>query len=1601
MSQQIRRSSRVQRSMAFLVSFLVVAAVLPSAIAPVRAAPDPASAVASGFLFYKYPAPDPLCVGFGLNVSEGPFFTPEDCGFASFVISGAGGTATVRAALVGPDGTTFATVDGAYDDVNADWSFPINPTASWPAGWIDAIVSVDGEEAGRTRFAHKALGAEIEVEPAGAPYAPGDDVTVNVLIGEMDNQTDLSGGTRTGVPATFSVVLVSPDGDRRTVPGGPFTADAAGSRSVTIPGSLTADLAGDPDAGFEVVAAIAAVEAAFTDPATGAWAADEAGRTAVTLLDSPDRLALRASFVSSVGWVKPGEGFPFRVFVTNAMTTDATNVSVSIAAAPSATFLDATPLNGDESASVADGSITWNIGTIPAATEAGPMVRTLVVTAKAATLAQDAEVVWKDLSSTATLTYSGQPEAIISATHGPKVIPPAGNFETARYGDKPFPMVPVEYIDLDRQSNAQWDNDSEKLDTVVNDPAFEGSTYNLYQEMSFGQLHPHGTVPSAGIATATFTGYEPGFDFTTPDRTDPLGGAACRGATLAEAPATIGSPAFDTRIKDGWYQLPATTEYYGGDWPVFTATTLSIDSACGPLGKGVFDAAQIADPEIDYNQYDSDKDGVVDFFMLVFVGCGGNGGSQVGPAFCPYFADNPSYDNIWPHSSSLEAQYTDEATGLRGYISDDQLQSLEEVPQCWADAEYLQYDDCAANGGSGADDKPVFVRVGPYNVNPETVFQSASVISHEYGHHLGLPDFYNSNGDVYGDMNLMAADFSQHMTVFGKQDLGWVVPEFLQPGESVTVDDWDEIKSDTGEIHWERPDGTPYTLSAANGDQNIHNGEAYGVKLGGRILLDPGQVPEGESAWWSGRGNDFGCSPVGGHNLDLWLPELEALPDGTPVTLEFKSSWDIEWDWDYGFVLAGTNDRSLTSQPSENGYTTSKSYNPNKIGCLNELDNGITGTSGAYEQGEPFVSASRVPNANDYEAGAPFLQDSYDISELVGQRDARVRFSYFTDGAFDRPAWFIDEVVVRAGDQVIYSSEDEDGQDGRLEPDGWRPVTSETISEADHGYYVELRDQSGFDFDGHGQSDRGDTSWNPGVLVEYTDEAHGYGNSGNMEPPAQHYIDSAPVPGEDCEIQNVIPVIEAVNNCADSSFTGAAGDNHFDDHVYTDDPDGGGPRKAQPTGFINNFDDPDSEYGDGLWHFDHECLTVDVTSMSGEGVGPESPAAGDLTADAVITAAEGCAPFTYGRGGVNDAPTAEAQARPTDATVGQTVTFDGSGSTDDVTPTSDLDYAWDLGDGTTAAGQTVHHAYDAPGEYVATLTVTDGEGATDSDTVTITVTGVPDLTVNSITTAAGTAGSKPKAGEKVVIRATISNVGSAAAAATSTSFTLDGVALPNSPVATGAIPAGGSVTVELAWDTRGVSGEHVIGVGADSSGVVAEAREGNNSGTLSVSVRGNKVTNGDFEQSNDAETGPAAWTGTSTGAGTTSYSEDGGSDGSSGASMTGTGGNAALAGVPTWTSAPIAVTAGELLDLRVLVSSTGMSSAPSVGLAYLGNAGQLLNTVRLLEVPLVTDGFATLERSVTLPKGVTAVRVVLFGFAPGDLATAGTVTFDEVGLYAP
>jgi chitodextrinase len=75
------------------------------------------------------------------------------------------------------------------------------------------------------------------------------------------------------------------------------------------------------------------------------------------------------------------------------------------------------------------------------------------------------------------------------------------------------------------------------------------------------------------------------------------------------------------------------------------------------------------------------------------------------------------------------------------------------------------------------------------------------------------------------------------------------------------------------------------------------------------------------------------------------------------------------------------------------------------------------------------------------------------------------------------------------------------------------------------------------------------------------------------------------------------------------------------------------------------------------------------------------------------------------------------------ANIGETVAFKGSCSYD--VDGTIQDYSWDFGDEETGTGQLPEHAYDISGYYTVTLTVTDDDGATGTDTCLVTIVNNP------------------------------------------------------------------------------------------------------------------------------------------------------------------------------------------------------------------------------------------------------------------------------------
>lgn len=131
----------------------------------------------------------------------------------------------------------------------------------------------------------------------------------------------------------------------------------------------------------------------------------------------------------------------------------------------------------------------------------------------------------------------------------------------------------------------------------------------------------------------------------------------------------------------------------------------------------------------------------------------------------------------------------------------------------------------------------------------------------------------------------------------------------------------------------------------------------------------------------------------------------------------------------------------------------------------------------------------------------------------------------------------------------------------------------------------------------------------------------------------------------------------------------------------------------------------------------------------------------------------------------NQFPAARIDAAPASGPAPLAVRFDGSASSDpDGTIVS---YTWTFGDGTTGAGRTIDHMYEAEGIYSAELTVTDDAGATAATRTSIVVgaavvsrfayaanSGSNDITLYTIDAATGTltrTGSVPAGLEPYVI----------------------------------------------------------------------------------------------------------------------------------------------------------------------------------------------------------------------------------------------------------
>ena len=198
------------------------------------------------------------------------------------------------------------------------------------------------------------------------------------------------------------------------------------------------------------------------------------------------------------------------------------------------------------------------------------------------------------------------------------------------------------------------------------------------------------------------------------------------------------------------------TPYFDVVGPVKLPKIMSYYGASSNMGNDVrpnemvVDACNIAHDElgVDFSQYDYNNDGEVDFVFILYAGYGQSYGAS----------DN----TIWPHMSTLHDQHT-----------------------------YLTLDEKAVNR---------YACSCELNGNTGTEIDGIGAVCHEFGHVLGLPDFYNtfsSSQTQLGSWDVMdGGSYNNNSrtppsyTAFERYSLGWMdLTQLDTPSDSVAVEE--------------------------------------------------------------------------------------------------------------------------------------------------------------------------------------------------------------------------------------------------------------------------------------------------------------------------------------------------------------------------------------------------------------------------------------------------------------------------------------------------------------------------------------------------------------------------------------------------------------------------------------------------------------------------------------------------------------------------------------------------------------------------------------------------------------------------------------------
>ncbi len=449
-----------------------------------------------------------------------------------------------------------------------------------------------------------------------------------------------------------------------------------------------------------------------------------------------------------------------------------------------------------------------------------------------------------------------------------------------------------------------------------------------------------------------------------------------------------------------WVQVPHSEAWYGMDTCIEVSPGVwqpgaeqddngHPDNPAGAASLGIDAVNTLAaqNPNFPWADYDIEDtsdadgdgnllepDGVVDHLVLVHAGedASGGGGAQGAAA-------------IWAHSSAIVPGHTIPGTNIA---------------------------------------------ISNYVVQPED--SGVGVFAHEYGHDLGLPDWYDiaSGGDSDVDFwDLMSSgshtgpvfqSIPTHMGLWDKFVLGWADPLILNPGD------------DQRDVRLGQTSRTPV-------------GSADGIRVNlptNHVVLSPPHSGAGQ--WWSSNDQSW---------ADTRLTRAIDVPAGGDVRFNFWNSYSIETDWDFGFVEVSTD--------GGNTWAEQKIYN--QAGELVSTDDNYPDPNGRmHDYGDKKYGLTGT-------TGGEYLHYFASLTPFAGQT-IQLRLRYATDAGFEDTGWFTDDYSVTADGTTVWSDDVEGGANG------WTPTTGTftnttgqgwNISPGEfdfvHYYLAEWRNHDGFD----------------------------------------------------------------------------------------------------------------------------------------------------------------------------------------------------------------------------------------------------------------------------------------------------------------------------------------------------------------------------------------------------------------------------------------------------------------------------------------------------------------------------------------------------------